>query len=36
MTTIKVDNLLIGEDHPTYFIADIDANHDGDFKKAKD
>ncbi len=26
----------IGIDHPTYFIADIAANHDGDIERAKD
>lgn len=26
----------IGLDHPTYFIADIAANHDGDLERAKD
>ena len=26
----------VGEDHPTYFIADIAANHDGDLERAKD
>ena len=36
MATIKVQDLIIGENHPTYFIADIAANHDGDFEKAKD
>jgi sialic acid synthase SpsE len=25
----------IGENHPTYFIADISANHDGDLERAK-
>ena len=34
--TIKIQDQLIGEQHPTYFIADIAANHDGDFEKAKD
>ena len=36
MATLKVENLTIGEDNPTYFIADIAANHDGDFEKAKE
>ena len=26
----------VGPDHPTYFIADIAANHDGDLERAKD
>lgn len=25
----KINNRLIGPNHPTYFIADIAANHDG-------
>ena len=28
-------NHLIGDSHPTYFIADISANHDGDLERAK-
>jgi sialic acid synthase SpsE len=32
---IKIGNHLIGENHPTYFIADISANHDGDLERAK-
>ncbi len=32
---IKIGNRLIGENHPTYFIADISANHDGDLERAK-
>jgi len=32
---IKIGNHLIGENHPTYFIADISANHDGDLDRAK-
>ena len=31
-----IDQKKIGESHPTYFIADIAANHDGDLEKAKD
>jgi sialic acid synthase SpsE len=31
----KIGNRWIGEDHPTYFIADIAANHDGDLERAK-
>lgn len=27
---IKINDHIIGLDHPTYFIADIAANHDGD------
>ena len=29
----KINNRKIGESHPTYFIADIAANHDGSLKK---
>jgi sialic acid synthase SpsE len=32
---IKIGNRLIGPGHPTYFIADIAANHDGDLERAK-
>lgn len=32
---IKIGNHTIGEKHPTYFIADISANHDGDLERAK-
>src|SRR5512133_3594941 len=32
---IKIGNRLIGPDQPTYFIADIAANHDGDLERAK-
>lgn len=31
----KIGNHWIGPDHPTYFIADIAANHDGDLERAK-
>ena len=31
---IKIQDRVIGLDHPTYFIADIAANHDGDFQRA--
>jgi N-acetylneuraminate synthase len=33
---ITIENAIIGEDHPTYFIADIAANHDGDLSRAID
>jgi len=36
MSQIKIKNQIIGENYPTYFIADIAANHDGDLKKAID
>jgi N-acetylneuraminate synthase len=32
---IKFGNRAIGLNHPTYFIADIAANHDGDLERAK-
>ena len=32
---IKIGERLIGPHHPTYFIADIAANHDGDLERAK-
>jgi N-acetylneuraminate synthase len=32
---IKIGKHRIGENHPTYFIADIAANHDGDLERAK-
>ena len=32
---IKFGNRTIGMDHPTYFIADIAANHDGDLERAR-
>jgi sialic acid synthase SpsE len=33
---IRIGSHLIGEKHPTYFIADISANHDGDLARAKE
>jgi sialic acid synthase SpsE len=32
---IQIGNRSIGPHHPTYFIADIAANHDGDLERAK-
>jgi len=32
---IKVGSHVIGEKHPSYFIADIAANHDGDLERAR-
>jgi sialic acid synthase SpsE len=32
---IKINDRMIGLNHPTYFIADIAANHDGDLERAK-
>ena len=36
MKRIQIENKTIGIDHPTYFVADIAANHDGDLERAKD
>lgn len=36
MKDIQVAEKLIGLNHPTYFIADIAANHDGDLSRAID
>ena len=33
---LEVQGKRIGGDYPTYFIADIAANHDGDIERAKD
>lgn len=33
---LNISGKLIGEHYPTYFIADIAANHDGDLERAKD
>jgi sialic acid synthase SpsE len=32
---IRIGSHVIGPGHPTYFIADIAANHDGDLERAK-
>jgi sialic acid synthase SpsE len=32
---IRIGNHLVGDLHPTYFIADIAANHDGSLERAK-
>jgi sialic acid synthase SpsE len=32
---IRIGSRFIGPNHPTYFIADIAANHDGDLERAK-
>ncbi|HLC02287.1 MAG TPA: N-acetylneuraminate synthase family protein [Anaerolineales bacterium] len=33
--TVRIANRLVGLEQPTYFIADISANHDGDLDRAK-
>jgi sialic acid synthase SpsE len=33
---LEIQSKKIGHDYPTYFIADIAANHDGDLERAKD
>ena len=33
---MKIDNFKISKNNPTYFIADIAANHDGDINRAVD
>ena len=35
-SVLNISGKLIGEQYPTYFIADIAANHDGDLERAKD
>lgn len=35
MTTIKLGKNPVGLEYPTYFVADISANHDGDLDRAK-
>jgi N-acetylneuraminate synthase len=36
MKDIQIENKIIGKDQPTYFIADVAANHDGDIERAKE
>lgn len=36
MTTFRIGNRVVGPDQPTYFIADIAANHDGSLERAKE
>jgi sialic acid synthase SpsE len=36
LSELNIDGKLVGERHPTYFIADIAANHDGDLGRATD
>jgi N-acetylneuraminate synthase len=35
-SNLIIDEINVGEKYPTYFIADIAANHDGDLERAKD
>jgi len=35
-STLKINEKIIGHNHPTYFIADIAANHDGDLGRAQE
>ena len=35
MREIRLGDRKVGDGHPTYFIADISANHDGDLRRAK-
>jgi N-acetylneuraminate synthase len=35
MNSLKLGQRTVGLDHPTYFVADIAANHDGDLERAK-
>jgi sialic acid synthase SpsE len=34
MKDIQIEGKVIGKNHPTYFIADVAANHDGDLDRA--
>ena len=36
MPQFPIADHLVGDDHPTYFIADIAANHDGELSRGKD
>jgi len=36
MKDIQIENKTIGVNKPTYFIADVAANHDGDLERAKE
>jgi N-acetylneuraminate synthase len=35
MTDLRLGNKSVGLNHPTYFVADISANHDGNLERAK-
>ena len=34
-TSFKLGKKTVGLEHPTYFVADISANHDGSLDRAK-
>jgi N-acetylneuraminate synthase len=34
--TLRIGNKAVGPDHPTYFVADIAANHDGNLERARE
>lgn len=34
--SFQIGRHMVGDDHPTYFVADIAANHDGDIGRAKE
>lgn len=36
MNEFKIGNRIVGDNRPTYFIADIASNHDGDLERAKE
>jgi len=36
MKEIQIENKIISANQPTYFVADVAANHDGDLERAKD
>ena len=36
MKEIQIENKIIGVNQPTYFVADVAANHDGDLERPKD
>jgi N-acetylneuraminate synthase len=35
MRTLRLGKQMVGLDHPTYFVADIASNHDGDLERAR-
>lgn len=35
MATMNIGNRIIGDDHPTYIIAEVSCNHEGDKEEAK-